>query len=299
MQPASRDGSEGSWTDKRSADSGRSSRPVSSPAVPATSLPATPTPKPCTTPARPPPSPASGRCRRSPNSQRSDPSGLAGSCSTPTASAPGAGPGWIWPPPQLLYTRFAKQGWDVIKVQRNERCEGGWTRTGGRYVGDFAKRVAELKSAGYRRIIAAGQSVGAAVALGASGRTGDIDGVFAFALSHGRGSCRRADQFRHEMIGFHERHIRNAIRAAKAPRIVIVLAKDDHCIGHSFTPLVNAELSKKKGIAWVYLDETSAVPGHGAAQRSGFDRIYGECLSGFMNDDAIVPGRSSCDSSDG
>ena len=205
-------------------------------------------------------------------------------------------PGWIWPPPQLLYTRFAKQGWDVIKVQRNERCEGGWTRTGGRYVGDFAKRVAELKSAGYRRIIAAGQSVGAAVALGASGRTGDIDGVFAFALSHGRGSCRRADQFRHEMIGFHERHIRNAIRAAKAPRIVIVLAKDDHCIGHSFTPLVNAELSKKKGFAWVYLDETSAVSGHGAAQRSGFDRIYGECLSGFMNDDAIAiaPGRITC-----
>ena len=207
----------------------------------------------------------------------------------------GLRPSWTRPPVRIIHTRFAKQGWDVIKVQRNERCAGRWSDRGAGYVKDFVQRIEKLKEAGYRRIVVAGQSFGAGIVLGAAGRNTNIDGVLAFALSHGRGSCRQASTFRYEMIGFHERQIRNAIRASKAPRIVIVLAKDDHCIGHSFTPTVNAELSRKQGTAWIYLDESSAVSGHGAANRRRFDSVYGECLHQFVSDEIVVPRRHTCD----
>ncbi len=203
-------------------------------------------------------------------------------------------PGWTRPPVKIIKRRFADTGWDVIKVQRNERCTGRWDVKGGSYIKDFVQRVQSLKEAGYRKIVVAGQSVGTAVALGSSAHSTDIDGVLAFALSHGRGSCRRPDQFRYSMISFHEHKIKKAIRAAQAPRIVIVLAKDGHCIGHSFTPTVNVELSKKLNVAWIYLDETSAVPGHGAANRAKFNRIYGQCLHDFINDDVIEPRRHTC-----
>ena len=202
-------------------------------------------------------------------------------------------PSWIVGAPPVIRL-FAEAGWDVLLVQRNERCEGDWDQRGQAYVDNLVDEVARAKQAGYQRILAAGQSFGAGTALGASARTTDIDCVLAFALSHGRGSCRSMSTFRPSMVAMHERAIRQGIQEAKAPRILISMGKDDHCVGHSFTPLVSAGLEAKK-IAYIHLDEAMPIAGHGAATRKEFAALYGDCLLAFFAGDSVPgPGRHVC-----
>jgi len=156
------------------------------------------------------------------------------------------------------------------------------------------KEVHAAKKRGYRRVLVAGQSVGAGIALGATGKSREIDGVLAFALSHGRMTCRDPRTFRPEMIAFHERQIRRGIQESQAPRILISMGRDDHCVGHSFSPLVSSTLAAK-AIAYIYLDESMSIAGHGAATGEEFASRYGDCvLKFFVREDKLRHGRYTC-----
>jgi dienelactone hydrolase len=189
---------------------------------------------------------------------------------------------------------FAEGGWDIVLVQRNQFCEGSWSAKGSEYVANLVHEVHAAKTKGYRRILVAGQSMGAGTALGAAGKTTEIDGVLAFALSHGRGSCRDARTFQPEMIAFHEEQIKLALLEARSQRLLISMGKDDHCIGHSFSPLVSTALATKD-MAYIYLDESMAISGHGAAISKRFASLYGDCiLRFFAPEDPPEHGRHIC-----
>ena len=200
---------------------------------------------------------------------------------------------WQFGAPPIIRL-FADRGWDVVLAQRNERCSGNWNERGREYVANLVEEVAKAKNAGYRRIIVAGQSFGAATALGATAMTKDIDGVISFALSHGRGSCRNPKTFRSEMIPFHEQMIKTSIAESHIPRILISVGKDDHCVGVTFTPLV-AESLASKNIPYIHFDESMRQTGHGAAVSSEFATTYGECvLDFFVRTVPLPPGRHVC-----
>jgi len=190
-------------------------------------------------------------------------------------------PSWQFGAPPVIRL-FAESGWDIFLVQRNPVCEGNWSAKGKEYVDNLVNRVHAAKKRRYRRILVAGQSTGAGVALGAAGRTEQIDGVLAFALSHGRASCRDSRTIRPGMIPFHEKQIERGIREARSPRILISMGKDDQCVGHSFTPLVSSALAKKD-IAYIHLDESMAIAGHGAATGQEFASLYGDCVRKFFS----------------
>ena len=202
-------------------------------------------------------------------------------------------PSWQFGAPPVIRL-FAQSGWDILLVQRNPICEGNWSAKGREYVETLLKEVHAAKKRGYRRILVAGQSVGAGIALGASGKTEQIEGVLAFALSHGRRSCRDSRTIRPGMIAFHEKQIERGIKEALSPRILISMGKDDHCVGHSFSPLVSGTLATKE-IAYIYLDESMAIAGHGAATGGQFASLYGDCvLKFFSQEDKPENGRHSC-----
>lgn len=203
-------------------------------------------------------------------------------------------PDWQHGAPPVIQ-RFAENGWDVLLVQRNENCKGSWASKGKSYVANLVSEAESAKTKGYRRVLVAGQSYGSGTSLGAGGATDRIDGVLAFALSHGRGSCRDARTFKPEMIPQQERYIGEAIDKALTPRILISMGKDDHCIGHSFTPLVAGKLAAKQA-AYIHFDENSMpFSGHSAALTRNFAAMFGDCILKFFAQDASPPpGRHVC-----
>ena len=201
-------------------------------------------------------------------------------------------PSWHFGAPPVVRL-FADRGWDVLMAQRNESCAGTWTAKGKDYVAHLVAEVARAKKMGYRRVIVAGQSLGAATVLAASAQRRDIDGVIAFALSHGRGTCRDPRTFRPEMVPFHEEQIKAGIAQTHAPRILISMARDDHCVGTTFTPLV-AEALAKKTVAYVHFDESTRQSGHGAGVSQGFASTYGQCIYEFFAAMTVPNGRKIC-----
>lgn len=196
--------------------------------------------------------------------------------------------------PAPVIRLFAERGWDVWLVQRNPRCEGRWEQRGSTYIANLLREVEAAREQGYRRVLVAGQSYGAGTALGA-GQSNRVDGVLAFALSHGRGNCRDPKTFTPQMIPQQERYIREGIAQDRASRLLISMGKDDHCVGHSFTPLI-AEALAKKPIAYIHFDE-AAMPfsGHSAAMKREFAAMFGECIYKFFTQEPAPPnGRMVC-----
>src|SRR5262245_56120011 len=87
------------------------------------------------------------------------------------------------PPP--IVRRLASIGWDVIKINRNNLYEHGWTSSGVRHRDDALERVRAAKAQGYKTVMLAGQSYGGAISLEANARSTDIDGVLALSPGHG------------------------------------------------------------------------------------------------------------------
>ena len=96
------------------------------------------------------------------------------------------------------------------------------------------------------------------------------------------------------MIAFHEKQIERGIKESRSPRVLISMGKEDHCVGHSFSPLVSSTLAAKE-VAYIYLDESMAIAGHGAATGGRFASLYGECvLKFFQREDKPENGRHTC-----
>jgi pimeloyl-ACP methyl ester carboxylesterase len=192
---------------------------------------------------------------------------------------------WQFPPPEVIHD-FARAGWDVVKVQRNNLHENGWAASGVNHVADLVQRIKKAHDEGYRFIIAAGQSYGGAISLEASARTDLLFGVIAFAPGHGSDACgRSAGQGWGRIADNLQSYLVDAIIAAKAPRVVVSMADGDECQGHNDpTKLLRDALNRAPG-NFIFLDTAMPVRGHGAAATAQFQRWYGSCLRAFLDPD--------------
>jgi dienelactone hydrolase len=193
---------------------------------------------------------------------------------------------WHVAPPGVIQD-FARAGWDVVKVQRNNLHENGWTASGVNHVADLIERIKKAHDEGYRFIIAAGQSYGGAISLEASAHTDLLFGVIAFAPGHGSDACGRfAGQGWGRIADNLQAYLVDAIAAAKAPRIVVSMAEGDECQGHNDpSQLLRNALGRASG-NFVLLDSAMPVRGHGAASTAQFQRWYGPCLRKFLDPDS-------------
>jgi hypothetical protein len=207
----------------------------------------------------------------------------------------GRDPEWPYPPPDVIKD-FARAGWDVVKLQRNNLHEAGWTVSGTRHVARLVGRIGQAHDDGYQRIIAAGQSYGGAISLEAAARTDLLFGVMAFAPGHGSDACGRMGGFSTwRMSDNLPDMLAGAVTAERAARAVVVLADGDECQGHNEpSPLIHAALGHT-GRSFIHLDASMPVRGHLAAMTEQFRRWYGPCLIAYLDPGhAVANGETRC-----
>jgi hypothetical protein len=194
---------------------------------------------------------------------------------------------WTAPPPPFVRD-FARAGWDVVKINRNNMLEHGWSQSGTRHVAHLIALARKAKADGYRYIIAAGQSYGGAISLEAAAEPGLFFGVIATAPGHGSDACSPNTSSRRESDNL-PLYLTRAIGRAKAPRVVVTMAADDECQGFN-RPTGDIRRALTSSVdRFVFLDDTMPIHGHAAALTNQFARWYGACLVAFL-DPTRTPG---------
>jgi dienelactone hydrolase len=185
--------------------------------------------------------------------------------------------------------RIAQAGWDVIKVQRNNLFEQGWSASGTKHVEDLVERVRQAKAQGYRHVIAAGQSYGGAISLEAAARTDDVFAVLAFSPGHGsdaewQGGVHRLFE---NLLG----RLVEAIRKQRARRVLVSIPGADRLHPHEVRgPKVRAAL-EALAVPFVLFDEGLPIKGHGAVSTIQFERWYADCIRDFVEPGATLEPR--------
>lgn len=191
------------------------------------------------------------------------------------------------PPPEIIRD-FARAGWDVVKIQRNNLHENGWAASGVNHVADLVERIEAAHAKGYRHIVAAGQSYGGAISIEAASRTDKLFGVLATAPGHGSDACGRVtgSQGGARIADTLQAQLSDAIAKMAVPRAIVVMAAKDECQGFNDPgPAIRAGFARTTG-RFVFLDETMPLAGHGAAGLGQFRAWYGACIQGFLDPDA-------------
>jgi len=173
-------------------------------------------------------------------------------------------------PPYLLAFRAA--GYDVLRFDR-PRAVDALALSGGR----LAREAEALEAAGYRRVVLAGQSFGAFLALIAAGLTDAADAVVATApAAYG---------------SFHDSHgtwLHNArqlwplLEGVRSARVLLAFFHAD-----AYDPGGrggrSAEILAARGLPHLVLDQPADLPGHGAAGTGLFVRRFADCLVRFAD----------------
>jgi dienelactone hydrolase len=204
----------------------------------------------------------------------------------------GDGAQWQYPPPPVIKD-IARTGWDVIKVQRNPLNEyGGWDGVGQKHVADLVERIEKANRAGYKQVVAAGQSYGGALSLEAAGKTNALTAVFAAAPGHGSDACNRTGAYSGRFWRLPEL-LADAIGKATTTRLAVMMADGDECMGAAKPhATIRKALAASPSPHTLFLDETMPVRGHGAAGTAQFALWYGKCLADFLDTRVNVEGKS-------
>lgn len=184
--------------------------------------------------------------------------------------------------PLRFVRKFADEGWDVIKVNRNNLHERSWRNSGPKHVADLQERARKARRDGYRRVILGGQSYGGAISLEAASIAGIADGVIAIAPGHGSDACGRGSGIARGADNL-PRQLREALERNRAPRTVLMVADGDECVGFNRPHASYRETLKASGSSFVFLDDTMPIRGHFAGGTRQFDAWYGECLLDYLD----------------
>ena len=193
----------------------------------------------------------------------------------------GRAPSWTRAP-QPFVERFARAGWDVVKVNRNNLHENYWAASGARHVADLRDRARKARAEGYDRVVLGGFSFGGALSLEAASEPGLADGVLAMAPGHGSDACGTGSGQR-RLADNLPRLLANALERNAAPRAVLMLAKDDECMGFNNPHAQLRRALAGTGVSFVFLDDSMPIRGHAASETGQFDRWYGQCLVNFLD----------------
>lgn len=189
---------------------------------------------------------------------------------------------------------MAVRGWDVVRINRNNLHERGWSTSGPRHRDDALERVKAAKAQGYRHVVLAGQSYGAAISLEANARSSAIDGVLALAPTHGSDAGQAEGR---EIYRNLERYLLEAVSAQKGGRVVVLVPPSDlNQPGRTTTAggRLKASLAAT-GRPYVVFDETLPIRGHLAGYASQFAAWFGECVIGFLDPtQPVAAGETVC-----
>lgn len=167
-------------------------------------------------------------------------------------------------PPPPIVRRLEQAGWDVVKINRNNLYEHGWSSSGVRHRDDAIERAQAAKANGYKSVILAGQSYGGAISLEANAKAAGIDGVQALSPGHGSDAASGATGYGNIYRNLNH-YLLDALPAQKGGRVVMLTAPDnayhpDCSVGSGFGAQMRAALAAR-------------VPRSDAAGRSRRDRM--------------------------
>lgn len=182
-------------------------------------------------------------------------------------------------PPEII-RRLAREGWDVIKVQRNPLFEKGWPTSGPKHVADLSQRVDQALAQGYTKVVAAGQSYGGAISIETAAVNANIHAVLAFAPGHGSDAesgsgARLYDNLTGYLI--------EAVAKMRTSRALVLVAGGDHLHPREVRGPVVKRALEPLNIPYVLLDERMPIKSHYASGLSQFDVWYGACILKFVD----------------
>jgi len=177
-------------------------------------------------------------------------------------------------PPFLRVLR--EGGWDILRF---DRPRDGDTLTGStRHLVDYVSR---LKHQGYHRIVLAGQSFGAFLALMAADASDDVDAVVATAPA----AFGSFDEF-YASWRLNAIRLYPLLEQVKRARVMLF-----YFHGDDFDPGGRGERSRailsEHGLGFAVVDQPSYLVGHWASSTGLFLRRFGGCVRDFVNVDAL------------
>ncbi len=128
--------------------------------------------------------------------------------------------------PEAYLQDFAEAGWDIVKINRNHLHRIPQETTANYVV----ERAVRARADGYRRVVAAGQSYGGAVAVVAGAKSDAIWGVISTApgfASEGCGATAWSGSQRHSETSLER--VAEELGRPKARKIILSMAADDEC----------------------------------------------------------------------
>lgn len=184
-------------------------------------------------------------------------------------------------PPYLRVLRDA--GWDVLRF---DRSRDGDTLTAS--TRRLVELVGQLKRKGYRRIVLAGQSFGAFLALMAADSSEDVDAVVATAPA----AFGNFDEF-YDSWRLNATRLYPLLERIKRARVMLF-----YFHGDDFDPGGRGEHSRailaSRQIGFSVVDQPAFLAGHWASSTGLFLRRFGSCIRDFL-DAERVEGERVCE----
>jgi pimeloyl-ACP methyl ester carboxylesterase len=177
-------------------------------------------------------------------------------------------------PPFLRVLR--EGGWDALRFDRPR--DGDTLIDSTRRLVDH---VAELKHQGYRRVVLAGQSFGAFLALMAADASDDVDAVVATAPAAFGSFDEFYESWRLNAIRFYP-----LLERVKRARVMVFFFHGDN-----FDPGGRGERSRailsERGLGFAVIDQPAFLVGHWASSTGLFLRRFARCIRDFLDADAL------------
>ncbi|HEY1721080.1 MAG TPA: hypothetical protein VGG27_07530 [Magnetospirillaceae bacterium] len=140
------------------------------------------------------------------------------------------------PSPALAILKgLAVRGWDVMSINR-PTADGSWTTVGQQHVSTLIGQVVNAQQSGYGRVVLAGDTLGASIALEAADRK-PVYGVIAFAPARAKGNSQAADNARYTLA---------QIKGINAERVFVALAGEDTPSNSNQTTALRQVLDARK-----------------------------------------------------
>jgi len=184
-------------------------------------------------------------------------------------------------PPYLRVLRDA--GWDVLRFNR---LRDGDTLTASTH--RLVELVGQLKRKGYRRVVLAGQSYGAFLALMAADSSEDVDAVVATAPA----AFGNFDEF-YDSWRLNATRLYPLLERIKRARVMLF-----YFHGDDFDPGGRGEHSRAilagRQIGYSVIDQPAFLAGHWASSTGLFLRRFGNCIRDFLDAEKIE-GERACE----
>ena len=177
-------------------------------------------------------------------------------------------------PPYLRALRAS--GWDVLRFDRLR--DSDTLSASSERLADIA---ADLKQRGYRRVVLAGQSFGAFLALMAADDTGAVDAVVATAPAAFGDFEEYYDTWRLNATRLYPllEHLRRA-------RVMLFFFHGDDFDPGGRGAAARGILAERR-VGFAIVDQPEHLTGHWISSSGAFMRRFGDCIRDFADDDAL------------